>query len=113
MFVIELLFLLAFPLVLACVASYLTWGALSRPAVFLIVTTVVLYFLYAVLMWLLNPGPVGYTLSIRQPGETPASEPWLLLLPPYKTPLVAFAVAAVPVLAVLLRAFKKGRASEV
>jgi hypothetical protein len=55
----------------------------------------------------INPGPVGYTLSIQQPGETPASEPWFLLLPPYKTPLVAFAVAAVPVLAVLLRAFKK------
>jgi hypothetical protein len=113
MFVIEFLFLLALPLLLACCASYLTWRALSRPAVFLIVATVVLYLLYAVLMWLLNPEPVGYTLSIQQPGETPASEPWFLLLPPYKTPLVAFAVAAVPVLAVLLRAFKKGRASEV
>ena len=113
MFVIELLFLLAFPLVLACGASYLIWGALSRPALFLIVATVVLYLLYAVLMWLLNPGAVGYTLSVRQPGETPTSEPWFLLLPPYKIPLVAFAVAAFPVLAVLLRAFKKGRASEV
>ena len=112
MFVIELLFLVAFPLVLAGGASYLTWGALSRPVVFLIVSTVVLYLLYAVLMWLLSPGPVGYTLSTRQPGETPASEPWFLLLPPYQVPLVAFAVAAVPVLAVLLRAFKTGRASE-
>ena len=35
------------------------------------------------------------------------------MLSPYKVPLVAFAVAAVPVLAVLLRAFKKERASEV
>ena len=113
MFVIEFLFLLAFRLVLACGASYVTWGALSRPAVFLVVATVVLYLLYAVLMWLLNPGPVGYTLSIRQPGETPASEPWFLLLPPYKASLVAFTVAAVPVLALLLRAFKKERASEV
>lgn len=109
MFVIELLFLLSFPLVLACGASYVTWGALSRPVVFLTVATVVLYLLYAVLMWLLNPGPVGYTLSVRQLGEAPASEPWLLLLPPYKIPLVAFAAAAVPVLLVLLPAFKKGR----
>ena len=113
MFVVELLFLLAYPLVLASGASYMAWGALSRPAVFLIVATVVLYLLCALLMWQLGPGPVGYTLSIRQPGEAPASEPWFLLLPPYKTPLVAFAVAAFPVLAVLLRAFKKGRASEV
>jgi len=113
MFVFELLFLLAFPLVLACGASYLTWGALSRPVVFLIVATALLYLLYAVLIWLLDPGPVGYTLTVRRPGEVPASEPLFLLLPPYKMPLIAFAVAAVPVLAVLLRVFKKRRASEV
>ena len=107
MYEIELHFLLGLPLVLACGASCLTWRALSRPVLFLIVATVVLYLLYAVLMWLLNPGPVSYTLSIRQPGETPAPEPFFLLIPPYKIPLVAFAIAAVPTLAVLLRAFKK------
>lgn len=113
MFAFEFLFLLGFPLVLSCGASFLTWRALSRPVVFLIIATVVLYVLYAALMWLLDPGPVGYTLSIPQPGEAPASEPLFLLLAPYKIPLIAFAVAAVPVLAVLLRAFKKGRVSEV
>jgi hypothetical protein len=45
MFVFEFLFLLGFPLVLACGASYLTWRVLSRPVVFLIVTTEVLYLL--------------------------------------------------------------------
>lgn len=109
MFVLEFLFLLSLPLVLACGASYLTWKVLSRPVVFLIVATVSLYLLYAALMWLLDPGPVGYTLSVRQPGEVPASEPWFLLLPPYKIPLIAFAVAAVPILAILLHLFKKGR----
>lgn len=113
MYVFELLFLLGLPLVLACGSSCLTWGALSRPVLFLVVASVVLYLLYAVLMWLLNPGPVGYTLSTHQPGETPTSEPFFLLLPPYKIPLVAFAIAAVPTLAVLLRAFKKGRGHEV
>jgi hypothetical protein len=113
MFVFEFLFLLGFPLVLACGASYLTWRALSRPVVFLIVATAFLYLLYAVLIWLLDPGSVGYTLSVRRPGEVPASEPLFLLLPPYKMPHIAFAVAAVPVLAVLLRVFKKRRASEV
>jgi hypothetical protein len=108
MYVFELLLLLGLPLVLACGASCLSWRALSRPALFLVVATVVLYLLYAVLMWLLNPGPFGYTLSIHQPGETPAPEPFFLLLPSYKIPLVAFAIAAVPTLAVLLRVFKKG-----
>jgi hypothetical protein len=108
MFAFEFLFLLGFPLLLACGASYLTWRALSRPVVFLIVTTVVLYLLYAALMWLLDPGPVGYTLSYRKPGEAPVSEPLFLMLPTYKIPLIAFALAAIPVLAVLLRAFKKG-----
>ena len=113
MFAFEFLFLLGFPLVLACGASYLTWRAMSRPVVFLTVTTVVLYLLYAALMWLLDPGPVGYTLSVRKPGEGPISEPLFLLLPPYKIPLIVFALAAIPVLAVLLRAFKRGRAREV
>lgn len=112
MYLFEFLFLLSLPFVFACGASYLTWRALSRPVVFLIVATVSLYLLYAALMWLLDSGPVGYTLSVRQPGEVPASEPWFLLLPPYKVPLIAFAVAAVPVMAALLRLFKKGRSSE-
>ncbi len=61
MFFVELLILFCFPLVLACSASYLTWNALSRPALFLIVATVALYLVYASSMWLLAPGPVGYT----------------------------------------------------
>jgi hypothetical protein len=64
-------------------------------------------------MWLLDPGPVGYTLSVPKPGEAPISEPLFLLLPPYKISLIAFALAAIPVLAVLLRAFKREHASEV
>lgn len=109
----EFLFLLGFPLVLACAASFLTWRVLSRPVVFLIVTTLVLYLFYAALMWLLDPGPVGYAVSIRQPGEARSPEPLFLLLSSYKVPLIAFVVTAIPALAVLLRAFKKERAIEV
>ena len=72
-----------------------------------------MYILCAALIQLLDPGPVGYTLSVRKPADAPFSEPLLLLLPPYKIPLIAFALVASPVLAVLLRAFKRGRASEV
>src|SRR5262245_27054541 len=105
MLAFELLLLLGLPFLFAFGATYLTWRALSRPVVFLIVTTVVLYLVYAASMWLLTPEPVGYTLSIRQPGEVTVAEPLFLLLPPYKTPLIAFAGAAIPMLAVLLRAF--------
>jgi hypothetical protein len=108
MFAFELLFLFGFPLLLACGAAYLTWRALSRPVVFLTVATTVLYFVYAASIWLLAPGPFGFIVSVPQPGEAPASEPLFLLLPPYKMPLIAFAAAAIPVLALLLRVFKKG-----
>lgn len=115
MFAIEILFLLGFPFLLASGTSYFMWGALSRPAVFLVVATVALYLLYAVLMWQLDPGLISFTVFIHEPGEvaSASSEPWLGLLRPYKIPLAAFAAAAVPVLAVLLRAFKRGRGSEV
>jgi hypothetical protein len=110
MYVFEFIFLLAFPFVLACGASYLTWRELSRPVLFLIVSAVVLYVLYAALMWLLDPGLLilGYQLTARRPGEAPISEPLFLLLPFYEIPLIAFALAALPVLAVLLRVFKRG-----
>jgi hypothetical protein len=113
MFVFELLVLFGLPLLFACGTTYMTWNALSRPVVFLIVAVIVLYLVYAASMWLLAVGPVGYTLSIRTPGEVPVSEPLFLLLPPYKIPLVVFAGASIPVLAVLLRAFRKERVNEV
>ena len=113
MFAFEFLFLLSFPLLVACSASYTAWRALSRPVVFLIVSTVFLYLLYAALMWLLDPGVVSYTLISRGSGDIPSPEPYFLLLPVYKIPLIAFAVAAIPVLTILLRAFKKARNSEV
>jgi hypothetical protein len=108
MFAFELLFLFGLPLLLACGAAYLTWRTLSRPLVFLTVAATILYFVYAASIWLLAPGPFGFIVSVPQPGAAPASEPLFLLLPPYKTSLIAFAAAAIPVLAVLLRVFKKG-----
>ena len=113
MFIVELLILAGLPLLFAACVTCLTWGALSRPVVFLVVATVVLYLVYAVSMWLLGPAPAGYMVSIRQPGEIPSSEPLLLLLPPYKIPLIVFVVAAIPMLAVLLRAFRKDLVDEV
>lgn len=109
MFFVELLILYCFPLLLACSASYLTWNALSRPVLFLVIATVALYLVYATSMWLLDPGPMGgYVLVVREPGEAHTSEPWFSMLSPYKVPFLVFSFAAIPVLAILLRAFKKG-----
>lgn len=108
MFFVELLILFCFPLLLACSASYLTWNALSQPVLFLVIATVALYLAYASSMWLLDPGPVGYTLVVREPGEAHTSEQWFSMLSPYKVPFLVFSLAAIPVLAILLRAFKKG-----
>ncbi len=113
MFIFELLILAGLPLLFAACVTCLTWGILSRPVVFLVVATVVLYLVYAASMWLWGPAPAGYTVSIRKPGEVHNSAPLLLLLPPYKIPLIVFFVAAIPMLAVLLRAFRKERVDAV
>jgi len=107
MFVLEMLILAGLPLLFASGATYVTWGALARPLVFLLASTAVLYLVYAGSMWLWGPAQVGYTLSVQQPGETQTSEPLFLVLPPFKFPLMMFVGAAVPVLAVLLRAFRR------
>jgi len=106
-FLFELLFLLSFPLLVAATASLLTWNALSRPWLFFLATALVLYCMYVLSMWLLAPASVGWTISYRTPGEPVEPHPWLPLLAPYKVPLLAFGVAALPAIAALLRRFRK------
>lgn len=68
MFIFELLILAGLPLLFAACVTCLTWGILSRPVVFLVVATVVLYLVYAASMWLWAP----HRSVTQSPFDSPA-----------------------------------------
>jgi hypothetical protein len=113
-FLLESLVFAGLPLLLAGAAVCLSPNGLLRPVLFLVVASLILYPVYFIWMWLLDPGEwvVGHTLVRKVPSEVESSGPWLLLLTYYKTPMMAFAASAVPVLAVLLSLFNKERSDE-
>ena len=106
-FFLQLIFLLSFPLVVACGSAYVSWGALSKPWVYLVLCAVVLYAFYAALFYLVGPKSVGYAVSAVRPGDTPQDVPPLMLLRPYSIPLIGFVLACVPVVLLLLKAFRR------
>jgi len=106
-FLLQLLFLLGWPLLLALGVTWATWGALRRPLLFLVVSCVALYLLYALAQFVFGPASVGFVLSVRQPGDLPVESESFVLLRPYAASLAAFTVAAFPVTAVLLKLFRR------
>lgn len=108
-FLLQILFLVAWPFILGAVVTWLTWGALRQPWVFLFLSCVALYLVYALANFLFGPTSVGFAVSVRQPGE-PAVEPEsFVFLRPYFGALLAFTLAAIPTLAGLLRLFRRRR----
>ena len=104
---LQLLFLLTFPALIALGASMLAWNALTGPWKFLLASTVALYVLYGICMYLLAPQLVGFGVHAIEPGQPKPEEPLFIYLEPYYKPLLAFAVLAAPVTFALLRAFKR------
>ena len=113
-FLLDSLVFAGLPLLLAGAAVCLSPQGLLRPVLFMVVAGLILYPVYFFWMWLLDPGEwiVAYTVVRKVPGEAESPVPWSLLLTHYKTPMMAFAASAVPVLLVLLRLFKKERSDE-
>ena len=107
---LQLLVLLGWPLALGTAVTWLTWGALRRPLAFFLVSCAVLYVVYAFAHFLFGPNSVGFSLSVRQPGEPLVETEAFVLLRPYAGPLLAFTVAAIPIIVLLLRAFKRREA---
>ena len=104
---LQLVFLLTFPLLLSIGAAYLTWNALSSPWKFLIISICALYLLYVASFYLLAPQSVGFTLRAVEPGQTNQDEPLFVYLEPYYKSIAAFAVASIPTIFALLRIFKR------
>ena len=104
---LQLIFLLTFPLLLSIGAAYLTWNALSGPWKFLILSTVSLYLLYVVSFYFLAPQSVGFTLVAVEPGQINQGEPLFAYLEPYYKSLAVFAIASIPTIIALLKLFKR------
>ena len=104
---LQLIFLLTYPLLISAGASFLTWRALSRPRTFFTLATAALYALYVACFYLLAPTSVGYTLVAAEPGQPKYEEPLFALIEPYYKTLGAFTAMAVLATVALLRTFKR------
>jgi hypothetical protein len=103
---LQLLFLLAFPLLVAAGVSLLTWNALSGPWKFAVLCTVALYGVYVLCFYFLAPTSVGFAVHAVEPGQPKVDEPLFVYLEPYYKPLAVFSIASIPVVLGLLRLFK-------
>ena len=103
---LQLLFLLACPLLVATGVTALSWNALSSPLKFLALCSLALYALYAATFYLLAPSSVGFAVQASGMGTMPGEEPLLVFLAPYTKPLLAFALGSVPIVFGLLRLLK-------
>ena len=106
-FLLQVLFLLTFPLVVASAFTCLMWNVLKRPWAYLGISLVLLYAMYCGAFYLLDSRHGGYILSVRQPGDPVIDEPWLIVLAPYARQLIAFLVLGPLAAALLARVFVK------
>jgi hypothetical protein len=104
---LQLLFLLTCPLLVALAVAFLTWNALAGPWKFLLASTATLYALYAASFYLFAPASVGFAIHAVEPGQPAEPTPLFVYLEPYYKPLLIFALAALPALLLLLKAFKR------
>ena len=104
---LQLIFLLTFPLLIAGATAALTWNALAGPWRFLLASVVVLYAIYAAVFYLFSPASVGFAVHAVEPGQPVQPTPLFVYLEPYFKPLLIFGLAALPTVSVLLKVFKR------
>ena len=104
---LQLLFLLTCPLMVAGATAFLTWNALAGPWKFLLASVVALYTVYAAVFYMFGPTSVGFAVQAVEPGQPAQPTPMFVYLELYFKPLLIFGVAALPTVLMLLRAFKR------
>ena len=104
---LQLIFLLTCPLLIAAATAIVTWNSLASPWWFLLTSVVTLYIVYAALLYLVGPTSGGFAVSAVEPGQPAEPTPLLLYLQPYLKPLLAFGISAIPTVFLLLRAFRR------
>jgi hypothetical protein len=109
---VQLVFLLTCPLLIATGTAVLSWNALKSPWKYMVSATLVLYVLYAGALYFFAPVSLGFAVSAVPPGQPGTSEPLFPFLEPYYKSLVVFAVFAIPAVAALLLSFKRGHSRQ-
>jgi hypothetical protein len=104
---LQLLFLLACPLLVAAGVTVLSSNALSSPWKFLALCSLALCALYAAAFYWLAPSSVGFAVQASGLESTLADEPLFVFLAPYTKPLLAFALGSVPIVFGLHRLLKR------
>ena len=104
---LQLVFLLTCPLLVAAGSAWFAWHALTRPWLYALLATVALYLLYAGAFHLVGPAAVGFAVQAVEPGQARPDDGFLTFLAPYTQPLLVFLLLAVPTVLGLLRAFKR------
>ena len=108
LFFAQVIVLFTLPALVAGLSAWLRWQELASPWLYVITAALCLYAIYLASMYFLAPKSVGYMVSGVPSREAVEPMPMLILLEPYKLPLLVFLVASVPVVFLLLRAFKRG-----
>ncbi len=104
---LQLVFLLTCPLLVAGTTALLAWNALAGPWKFLFASVLALYSVYAAVFYLFGPTSVGFAVHAVEPGQPAQPTPLFVYLEPYFKPLLIFGIAAIPTVLLLLRAFKR------
>lgn len=98
----------AFPAVIATIAAILAWGNLSKPWVFFAVAVVVLYGLYAAVLFIM-PSSQGYLLEAPTSQNQATSGQTFVFISAYFKQLAVFAVLALPTIWVLGKFFTSSK----
>lgn len=105
---LEVALLFALPGVYALGVSLACWSGAAKPWIFASSCAVSLYVLYFVVLYFGDPRGGGFILEARRhevPGE-PSHQFELVFLGPYIKPMILFSVLAVPLLWLLVKAFR-------
>jgi hypothetical protein len=99
--------ILFFPIILAAAVAYVGWHRISRPWWFLLSATIILFGIYVIVTDYCRV-PLVATLPAGKDGNSNSSD-WsnLYALLPLWKPLSLLMIVSVPVLAALLRLFRR------
>ena len=106
-FFLMLVVLLAWPAILSGGTALYAWRGLSRPWLFLVVATAVLYGLYFLVMQMFEPFTMSVEFSQANAAQPLMPVPRFPLLRPMLKPFVVFTSVALPALVGIGRLFRR------
>lgn len=103
---LEVILLVVLPALYVSGVSWAFWSGFSRSWLFAFSSVALLYFLYFFVLYFGAPSSGGFVLEVPHHGE-PSHPVFLVFLEPYVKPMLLFSVLSVPLLALLIKVFRK------